>query len=50
MRFAPYDVEDIALTLDEPERSARRDAILEAVAGQYPPPRHNIVKYGGEPL
>ncbi len=49
-RFAPYDVEDIALTLDEPERSARRDAILEAVAGQYPPPRHNIVKYGGEPL
>lgn len=49
-RFAPYDVEDILLTLDPQEQAARRDAILAAVADQYPPPRHNILKYGGVAL
>lgn len=49
-RFAPYDVDDIQLTLDPHEQAARRDAILAAVADQYPPPRHNIIKYGGVEL
>lgn len=49
-RIGPHDVDDIITDLPPRDRAARRDAIIAAVAGQYHPPSHNILAYGGEPL
>jgi hypothetical protein len=48
--FRPYDVEDISLDLPASTRRARREEILSAVAGEYSPPRHRILRYAGSPV
>lgn len=48
--FKPYDVEDIVLDLPAAVRRARRGEILAAVAADYPPPRHRILRYAGSPV
>ena len=45
--FKPYDVSDITLELPRAGRAARKREILAAVAAEYPPPRHRILRYDG---
>ncbi len=45
--FKPYDVSDITLELPRAGRAARKREILAAVAAEYPPPRHGILRYDG---
>ncbi len=46
-RIGPHDVEDIMVELPAQGRQRRQDDIVKAVAQQYEPPRHQILKYDG---
>jgi len=47
-RIGPYDVEDVIVELPAAERANRRGEILKAIAWQYRPPHHRILKYAGK--
>jgi hypothetical protein len=49
-RIGPHDVDDIVVDLSPEERAARKAEIVRAVAGEYHPPSHHILRYAGEPL
>ena len=46
-RIGPHDVDDITLDLPPDQRPLRREEIIRAVAWEYKPPSHNIIKYDG---
>jgi hypothetical protein len=49
-RISPFDVEDIVVDLSPTERARRKAEIMQAVAWQYHPPDHHILRYAGEQL
>ncbi len=49
-RIGPHDVEDIVVDLSPAERGARKAEIMRAVASEYHPPSHRLLRYAGEPL
>jgi hypothetical protein len=49
-RIGPHDVEDVVVELPTRERQQRQGEILQAIAQQYEPPRHHILKYDGRDL
>ena len=49
-RIGPHDVEDIVVALPAAQRQQRQEEILHAVAQQYHPSRHHILKYDGRAI
>jgi len=49
-RIGPHDVDDIRVDLPVPERAARREAIIRAVAWGYQPPFSTINRFAGEAI
>lgn len=47
-RIGPHDVDDIIVDLPAKNCIARKAEIIEAVAWEYHPPRHQILRYNGE--
>ncbi|WP_232699486.1 hypothetical protein [Brevibacillus daliensis] len=47
-RIGPYDVDDVLVELDESEKQARKNEILEAIRVTYPPEETAIIRYDGE--
>jgi hypothetical protein len=45
--FGDYDIDDIVILLQKPDRQSRKQEILEAVVHLYDPEHHRIVRYAG---